>query len=59
MNHRNIQAFLTVSAAFFAMNAPLQAHAGSQGVTGPTARVAQCVRADVGATTASKAGQQS
>ncbi|RQG99803.1 hypothetical protein [Paraburkholderia dinghuensis] len=59
MNHRHIQAFLTVSAAFFAMNAPLQAHASSRGVTSATASVAQCAIADVGATTVSKTGQQS
>jgi hypothetical protein len=59
MNHRHIQAFLTVSAAFFAMNAPLQAHAVTQSASNAMARVAQCAKADVRATTASKASQQS
>jgi hypothetical protein len=40
MNHRHIQAFLAVSATFFAMNAPLQAHAASQN-NAPVARVAR------------------
>ena len=59
MNHRHIQAFLTVSAAFFALNAPLQAHAVSRDVSNAIARIAQCASADISATTASKAGQQS
>lgn len=59
MNHRHIQAFLTVSAAFFAMNAPLPAHAANQGVPSATARIAQCVRADANPMTATKASRQS
>jgi hypothetical protein len=60
MNHRHIQSFLTVSAAFFALNAPLQAHAASQGVSSSaTSCVAPCAKADISATTVSKASQQS
>jgi hypothetical protein len=59
MNHRHIQTFLTVSAAFFAMNAPLQAHAANQGVTNATARIAQCARANANPMAASKASRQS
>jgi hypothetical protein len=59
MNHRHIQSFLTVSAAFFALNAPLHAHAVTQGVSGATSCVAPCAKADISATTASKPSQQS
>jgi hypothetical protein len=59
MNNRHIQSFLTVSAAFFAMNAPLQAHASTSCSANATPRVAQCARADVSAPAALKAGQQS
>ena len=46
MNHRHIQAFLAVSATFFAMNAPLQAHAASQS----NAAVARVARAEASST---------
>jgi len=61
MNHRHIQAFLTVSATFFAMNAPL-AHAASPRAAEATARIVHCARAEVSATTAAtatKSGRQS
>jgi len=58
MNHRHIQTFLTVSAAFFALNAPLQANACSHSAANATARVAQGTRTDVNATTASKPERQ-
>ncbi|MFC5429034.1 hypothetical protein ACFPTO_09510 [Paraburkholderia denitrificans] len=62
MNNRHIQTFLTVSAAFFAMNAPLLANARSQSGAGETTRPAQCARADVrvtNPTTAMIAGRKS
>ncbi|TAM03940.1 MAG: hypothetical protein EPN70_12700 [Paraburkholderia sp.] len=55
MNNRHIQTFLTVSAAFFAMNTPLLANARSQSGAGETNRPAQCARADVRLTAASTA----
>ncbi|MEW6632780.1 hypothetical protein [Paraburkholderia ferrariae] len=53
MNNRHIQTFLTVSAAFFAMSAPLHSNASSNGSVNAVARIApytQCAKADAGAT---------
>jgi len=42
MNNRHIQTFLTVSAAFFAMSAPLHANAGVRSLTtNPACRTEQ------------------
>ncbi|PXW14551.1 hypothetical protein [Paraburkholderia caballeronis] len=41
MNNRHIQTFLTVSAAFFAMSAPLHSNAGVKTPANATARTAQ------------------
>jgi biotin transporter BioY len=43
MNNRHIQTFLTVSAAFFAMNAPLHANASVTTPANPMPRTAQHV----------------
>jgi hypothetical protein len=62
MNNRHIQTFLTVSAAFFAMSAPLHSNASttsSSNVLARTAPYTQCAKADLGATKAAKAGPQS
>jgi hypothetical protein len=62
MNNRHIQTFLTVSAAFFAMSAPLHSNAGSNGSSNAlvrTAQYAQCAKVDIGATGATKAERQS
>lgn len=54
MNHRNIQTFLMVSAAFFAMSAPLRSNAssnegGNNAFANATARMAtRCAPAQVG-----------
>ncbi|WP_322016084.1 hypothetical protein [Paraburkholderia sp. J12] len=66
MNHRHIQTFLTVSAAFFAMSAPLHSNASSNGSANALARTAsriapytQCAKADVGATGTTRTERQS
>jgi len=62
MNNRHIQTFLTVSAAFFAMNAPLHANAGSNGSANAIARSVQCApctKTHVGAIEGAKAERQS
>ncbi|WP_027792926.1 hypothetical protein [Paraburkholderia acidipaludis] len=62
MNNRHIQTFLTVSAAFFAMSAPLHSNASSNGSSNAlvrTAQYTQCAKADIGVTGAAKAERQS
>lgn len=62
MNNRHIQTFLTVSAAFFAMSAPLHSNASTTGSANAIARSAQyapCANADIGAGEATKAERQS
>jgi hypothetical protein len=63
MNHRHIQTFLTISAAFFAMSAPLHSNASSNGsATNALVRAAQypqCAKADVSTAEATKADRQS
>ena len=48
MNNRHIQTFLTVSAAFFAMNAPLHANASARAPSNANSRTAQVVTAKAG-----------
>ena len=43
MNNRHIQTFLTVSAAFFAMSAPLHSNAGVKASANAVCRTAQHV----------------
>jgi hypothetical protein len=62
MNNRHIQTFLTVSAAFFAMSAPLHSNASSNGPANAIARSVQytaCANANVGTTEGAKSGRQS
>jgi len=48
MNTRNIQTFLMVSAAFFAMSAPMRSNTGSAGtLSAAVARVAQAAPARI------------
>ncbi|WP_322055364.1 hypothetical protein [Paraburkholderia bannensis] len=49
MNNRHIQTFLTVSAAFFAMSAPLHSNARTQSAANAATSCAQytlCAKAD-------------
>lgn len=61
MNTRNIQTFLMVSAAFFAMSAPMRSNTGSAGtLSAAVARVAQVAPARVAVdrvTRSAKAGE--
>jgi hypothetical protein len=62
MNNRHIQTFLTVSAAFFAMSAPLHSNAATKGASSATSRCAQytlSAKADTNAMPAAKADRQS
>lgn len=62
MNNRHIQTFLTVSAAFFAMSAPLHSNASGTSAANATCRAAQytqCAKVDVSTTPGSKADRQS
>ncbi|SDD20857.1 hypothetical protein [Paraburkholderia lycopersici] len=62
MNNRHIQTFLTVSAAFFAMSAPLHSNAGTRGGENVTTRCAQytlSAKAETNAMPAAKADRQS
>ncbi len=62
MNNRHIQTFLTVSAAFFAMSAPLHSNASTNGSSNAVARTAlytPCAKAGLGAKEATKAEPQS
>jgi hypothetical protein len=62
MNNRHIQTFLTVSAAFFAMSAPLHSNAGTKSGESATARCAQytlSAKADANAMPAVKAERNS
>jgi hypothetical protein len=58
MNNRHIQTFLTVSAAFFAMSAPLHANASTRNGTNastPCAQYTLCAKVDSSAVPAVKA----
>ncbi|WP_042298415.1 hypothetical protein [Paraburkholderia bannensis] len=60
MNNRHIQTFLTVSAAFFAMSAPLHSNARTQSAANAATSCAQytlCAKADSNPLAASKAGR--
>ncbi|HKR42903.1 MAG TPA: hypothetical protein VJU59_25030 [Paraburkholderia sp.] len=62
MNNRHIQTFLTVSAAFFAMSAPLHSNASTKSGENATTRCAQytlSVKADTNAMPAAKAERKS
>ncbi|HEX7909665.1 MAG TPA: hypothetical protein VF534_16480 [Paraburkholderia sp.] len=63
MNTRNIQTFLMVSAAFFAMSAPVRSNAGSVGaLSNAVTRAAQVAPARIAMSQAaqtSKAGKNS
>ncbi|HYS67616.1 MAG TPA: hypothetical protein VEN30_27895 [Paraburkholderia sp.] len=62
MNTRNIQTFLMVSAAFFAMSAPMRSNAGSaETLSNAVARVAQVAPARIAVdrvARSTKAGEQ-
>ncbi|MBN3858387.1 MULTISPECIES: hypothetical protein [unclassified Paraburkholderia] len=59
MNNRHIQTFLTVSAAFFAMSAPLHSNARTQGANAATscAQITLCAKADSNPLPAPKVGR--
>ncbi|MDR6493061.1 hypothetical protein J2797_002956 [Paraburkholderia terricola] len=58
MNTRNIQTFLMVSAAFFAMSAPMRSNTGSAGtLSAAVARVAQVAPARIAVDCVAKAGE--
>ena len=62
MNNRHIQTFLTVSAAFFAMSAPLHSNARTQGGTSASTACAQytlCAKADSSAAVPSAQDERS
>ncbi|MBV8260008.1 MAG: hypothetical protein JO239_03435 [Paraburkholderia sp.] len=62
MNNRHIQTFLTVSAAFFAMSAPLHSNASTKGGANATNRCTEytlSAKAEVNAMPAAKAGRKS
>jgi hypothetical protein len=59
MNHRHIQTFLTVSAAFLALNAPLPANASTQRAVNARVSATQSVEAAGAATVAAKAERRS
>ncbi|MCP3726615.1 hypothetical protein M3I53_26370 [Paraburkholderia sp. CNPSo 3272] len=62
MNNRHIQTFLTVSAAFFAMSAPLHSNASTKSAESATTRCAQytlSMKADTNAMPAAKAERKS
>ncbi|MFX1673550.1 hypothetical protein PWR63_15015 [Paraburkholderia sp. A2WS-5] len=59
MNNRHIQTFLMVSAAFFAMSAPLHSNASTKSGANASTSCAQytlCAKADSNATPAVKVG---
>ncbi|WP_322003523.1 hypothetical protein [Paraburkholderia tropica] len=58
MNNRHIQTFLTVSAAFFAMSAPLHSNASTRGGANASTACAQyslCAKVDTNVAPAVKA----
>ena len=61
MNNRHIQTFLTVSAAFFAMSAPLHSNASTKCDANATTRCAEytlSAKAQTNAMPAAKAGRK-
>ncbi|MEM5330131.1 hypothetical protein VSR34_26520 [Paraburkholderia sp. JHI2823] len=62
MNHRHIQTFLTVSAAFFAISTPLHSNASTKSGANATTRCAEytlSAKAGTNAMPATKAGRKS